>query len=214
MENMNSTAACVLGLLELGPAPGMALGLEVEGMTGWQIYETAERSLTRFWNVTRSQIYTELSRLAEEGLVETVGEQGPRSRRPYRITEAGRRAFREWLAGWAAEEPRDDQLHSPLLLTIFFGDYLPAGTVLRVLQEYRPRYQRQNEQLREMLNAVGEEGQARLPTAVLRRGLAYRQMMVRWIDEVLALLQTSYDDQDIGPGIDESNTDSNTPVVS
>ena len=192
MENMNSTAACVLGLLELGPAPGMEAGLASDGMTGWQIYETAERSLTRFWNVTRSQVYIELARLAEAGLVETVGEQGPRARRPYRITPAGKKVFREWLAAWATEEPREDQLHSPLLLTVFFGDYLPPQVLQRVLHEYRPRYQRQTEQLRSMLKAISPQGQARPPTAVLRRGLAYREMMVRWIDELLGLLESDF----------------------
>jgi hypothetical protein len=63
-----------------------------------------------------------------------------------------------------------------------------------------------------MLNAVGEKGQTRLPTAVLRRGLAYRQMMVRWIDEVLALLHSSYDEQDMTPRIDETNAGSDARV--
>jgi len=191
MARFNATGACVLGLLELGPAPGLEPSPAEAGMTGWQLYETADRSLMRFWNVTRSQIYTELAALCTAGLVEVVGPPGPRARRPYRITEAGRAAFREWLAAWAAEEPRDEQLHSPLLLTVFFGDYLPPATLERVLREYRPRFQRQGEQLAEMLKAVGPAGQARPPTAVLRRGLAYRQMMVRWIDELLALLSSA-----------------------
>lgn len=187
MERINSTAACVLGLLELGPAPGMERGSGSEGMTGWQIHETAANSLSRFWNVTRSQIYLELSRLVEAGLVEDSGQGGPRSSRPYRITKAGRRAFIDWLTAWAAQEPRDDQLRSPLLLTVFFGDYLPRETVRRVLQEYRPRYQRQLEQSREMLEALSVEESDRHvpPRAVLQRGIAYREMMVCWIDGVL-----------------------------
>jgi len=193
MARFNATGACVLGLLELGPAPGLEPSPAEACMTGWQLYETAERSLMRFWNVTRSQIYTELAALCAAGLVEVVGPPGPRARRPYRITEAGRAAFREWLAAWAAEEPRDEQLHSPLLLTVFFGDYLPPATLERVLREYRPRFQRQGEQLAEMLKAVGAAVQARPPTAVLRRGLAYRQMMVRWIDELLELLSSGED---------------------
>jgi DNA-binding PadR family transcriptional regulator len=168
----------------------------VDSMTGWQIYETAERSLSRFWNVTRSQVYMELARLSEAGLVETVGEQGPRARRPYRITEAGRKSFRVWIAAWASGEPREDQLHSPLLLTVFFGDYLPPQVLRRVLQEYRPRYQRQGEQLRSMLNAISPQGQARPPTAVLRRGLAYREMMVRWMDELLEMMETDFGEKE------------------
>jgi DNA-binding PadR family transcriptional regulator len=188
MEWLNPTAACVLGLLQLGPVPGAKRNPDPEAMTGWQIYETAANSLSRFWNVTRSQVYLELPRLAEAGLVEDSRRGGPpHSSRPYRITEAGRKAFGDWLTEWAALEPRDDQLRSPLLLTVFFGDYLSRETLRRVLQEYRPRYQRQLEQSRKMLEALGTEESNRHipPTAVLQRGIAYREMMVRWIDGVL-----------------------------
>jgi DNA-binding PadR family transcriptional regulator len=154
-------------------------------MTGWQLYETAERSLAQFWHVTRSQIYAELLRLDRFGLVEVTGQEGPRAGRPYRITEAGREAFHAWLLDWAAEEPRDDQIRSPLLLTIFFGDYVPPAMLRRVLQEYQPRYQRQLQRLREMLDVIGVEDRTRPPTAVLRRGIAYREMMTAWIDRLL-----------------------------
>lgn len=186
MDHLNATAACVLGLLDLGPAPGLPSDPARSGMTGWQLYETAERSLARFWNVTRSQIYTELTRLEEMGLVEATGQAGPRASRPYRMTEAGQSAFQDWLTAWASAEPRDDHLRSPLLLTVFFGDSLPRATLRRVLREYRPRYERQLERSREMLGAIGREDQGRPPTAVLRRGVAYREMMIDWIDGVLA----------------------------
>jgi DNA-binding PadR family transcriptional regulator len=186
MDHLTTTAACVLGLLDLGPAPGLPSDPLRPGMTGWQLYETAERSLARFWNVTRSQIYSELTRLEELGLVEATGQGGARASRPYRITEAGRSAFQGWLAAWASDEPRDEQLRSPLLLTVFFGDSLPRPVLRRVLLEYRPRYERHLQRSREMLDALGEADRRRPPTAVLRRGIAYREMMVRWIDGALA----------------------------
>jgi DNA-binding PadR family transcriptional regulator len=185
MESLNATASCVLGLLLLGPAPGMTPSAPDGAMTGWQIYETAVRSLARFWNVTRSQIYLELPRLATAGLVEDCGVQESRARRPYRITEAGRTAFLQWLAAFAQQEPRDDLLRSPLVLTVFFGDYLPPEVLVRVLEEYRPRWQRQLDQGRQMLSRVNQADLHRPPTAVLRRGVAYRELMVSWIDTLL-----------------------------
>jgi DNA-binding PadR family transcriptional regulator len=154
-------------------------------MTGWQLYETAGRSVSRFWNLTRSQIYLELSRLAAAGLVEAGAARGGRSQRPYRITSAGKQAFADWLEAFARAEPRDDLLRSPLVLTVFFGEFLPRATLRRVLEEYRPRWQRQLEQLEAMLRAIPPEQRERLPSLVLRRGVAYRELMVRWIDELL-----------------------------
>ena len=74
------------------------MGDAAPGMTGWQIYETAERSLARFWNITRSQVYLELDRLEQDGLVAGTGAEGPRARQPYTITEAGRAARDKRLA--------------------------------------------------------------------------------------------------------------------
>jgi DNA-binding PadR family transcriptional regulator len=186
METLNATAACILGLLELGPTPGTTRDPGPEAMTGWQIFETASRSLVGFWNITRSQVYLELPRLAEAGLVEDIGQIGPRASRPYRITPDGRQAFLDWLVRWAGPEPRDDQLRSPLLLTVFFGDYLPNGMLRQVLEVYRPKYDGQIARLRAMHDAIAVEDRHAPPTAVLRRGIAYRELMVRWIDSLLA----------------------------
>ena len=40
-----------------------------------------------------------------------------------------------------------------------------------------------------MLGAISEEARHRPPTAVLRRGVAYRELMVRWIDSLLEELE-------------------------
>jgi hypothetical protein len=190
MDQLNPTAACILGLLEMGPVPGTERDAGPDAMTGWQINDTAQRSLSRIWHVTRSQIYAELGRLADAGLVEDTGKGGPRSSRPLRITEKGRGAFRRWLESWASSDPRDDQLRSPLLLTMFFGTFLPAATLRRVLEEYRPRYQRQADQLSRMFGALEGTQQHLPPAEVLRRGIAYRALMVQWIDGVLTELAT------------------------
>src|SRR5437588_1511057 len=159
MSELNATAACILGLLEMGPVPGTIRDPGPEAMTGWQIFETAASSLGRVWHLTRSQIYVELGRMAEAALIEDTGEGGPRASRPYRITDAGREAFLGWITAWAEQEPKDDQLRSPLLLTMFFGSYLPPTTLRGVLEEYRPRYQRQADQLTRMFEALEEEQQ-------------------------------------------------------
>src|SRR5256886_15782881 len=84
--DLNSTAASLLGFLETyGP------------MSGYDIVGMVEGSIGYFWNVTRSQVYRELNRLAEAELVE-MGESGARARPPYTSTGAGRRAILHLLA--------------------------------------------------------------------------------------------------------------------
>ena len=160
-------------------------------MSGWQLNDTAERSLSRFWNMTRSQIYLELGRLESAGLIESSGAEGPRARRPYRVTAAGRRVFRDWLASWVGRGPRDDQLHSPLVLTVFFGDFIPEQQLRQLLEEYRLRHRRLLATRRAMEDAISSSGAARMPTATLRRGIRLHEMTVAWIEETLATLDRS-----------------------
>ena len=53
----------------------------------------AQDRIGNFWTLTQSQVYRELARMTEDGLV-TVGVPGPRDRKPYTITDAGRTASR------------------------------------------------------------------------------------------------------------------------
>jgi hypothetical protein len=62
-------------------------------------------------------------------------------------------------------------------------DYLPPATLVRTLQEYRLRHQRRVERLRVTQAALREERS--LVTATVRRGLAYQELTVRWIDGIL-----------------------------
>src|SRR5438105_4270576 len=107
-RSLNSTAASLLGFLHRGP------------MAGWDLVATAQREIGDFWTLTRSQVYRELAAMREAGLV-AAGRTGPRERQPYRITAAGRTAFR----GWLESEPGPEQIRYPLLLAISFGRHLP-----------------------------------------------------------------------------------------
>src|ERR687885_267397 len=64
MAGINPTAAVVLGMLQLGPAPSIEGYGSPGTMTGWQMHEMARASVGGFWTLTRSQIYVELERLA------------------------------------------------------------------------------------------------------------------------------------------------------
>jgi DNA-binding PadR family transcriptional regulator len=183
--HVNATAAVLLGLLVLGPAPATE-GYGAGGaMTGWQLHETVRTSVGAFWSITRSQIYLELDRLAADGLVDQVGRRGSRGQRRYAITPAGRDAFEEWIASLAREEARSDQLRSPLTLLVFFGEHVPPALLRRSLQDHRLMRERRLEDLQAMASALDRGDVGRLPAAVLRRGIALAELHLRWIDDVL-----------------------------
>jgi|SRR5438067_7159577 len=162
--DLNPTAASLLGYLDLGP------------LTGWDLDQWVRSSIGNFWNVTRSQIYRELRTLTELGYVE-AGEAGRRDRVPYTITEAGRAAFREWIA----QPPPPDVIRSRLLLTVFFGHHLPPDRLREIVSTERKRHDAELARYREMQKSIGTTG---FPAATLKMGVAYEEATSAWLAEL------------------------------
>jgi DNA-binding PadR family transcriptional regulator len=188
VSQINATAACLLGLLQLGPAPGQAgYGDPDPAMTGSELWRAAATSIARFWNLTRSQVFLELPRLQTSGLVESAP---PRSRRrqPYRITPAGRAAFKEWLDDFVSAGLGQEQLRSPLVLSVFFGEFVSPRELRGALVLARNQHQQRLSALEAMQRALG--GVNRLPARTVERGVDYQRLTISWIDAVLADVKT------------------------
>lgn len=93
----------VLGLLSEGPA------------SGYDLMKLFDVSLAHVWPATQSQLYTELGKLAEAGLVSVTAE-GPRGRKEYSITEEGLAELRHWITNVAPTRV----MRSDMLLRVFF----------------------------------------------------------------------------------------------
>jgi len=167
MRTLNATAASLLGLLHDGP------------LTGWDLVATAQDRIGNFWTLTQSQVYRELARMTEDGLV-TVGPPGPRDRKPYTLTDAGRTAFAEWIDAGPARE----QLRVPLLLTILFSGHLRPGRLAEIIETERAAHA---DRL-----AAYQEHERRLTDpmrlATLRFGIRHEQAALDWFDELPDLL--------------------------
>src|SRR3990170_2535680 len=97
----------VLGLLTLRP------------MSGYEIKQLFDKSISFLWRVHMSQIYPALARLLEAGLVEM--DLVPQDRKPtkkvYSITRKGRRSLQSWLR----EPARDKGIRDLFPLKVFFA---------------------------------------------------------------------------------------------
>jgi len=162
---LNSTAASLLGFLETyGP------------MSGYDIVGIVEHSIGYFWNVTRSQVYRELNRLAEAELVE-MGESGPRARRPYTITPSGSRAFLEWLS----LTPGPDIIRIPFLLKFFFGQHLDGATLRGFATLHRSQHEQRLGYFRALIPKLTEQP---FMAHVAELGVAYEETVLAWFDAV------------------------------
>jgi DNA-binding PadR family transcriptional regulator len=98
-----------------------ALGLLAqEPGSGYDLLKQFEKSMANVWPATQSQLYGELNKLADAGLIE-VSDIGPRGRKEYRITEAGRAELRRWVTNAQDDPP----LRSPGLLRVFLLGEVP-----------------------------------------------------------------------------------------
>jgi PadR family transcriptional regulator, regulatory protein AphA len=83
--------------------------------TGYGLLRHFEESLSYAWPASHSQIYPELARMLEEGLI-SEKELGPRNSRTYAITSEGLQEVRRWLA----ETDPERRVRSDAILRTFF----------------------------------------------------------------------------------------------
>lgn len=168
---LNATAASLLGFLHSGPK------------TGWDLVATAEREVGDFWSITQSQVYRELTAMAQAGLVE-AGERGSRARRPYTITDAGRKAF----AAWVAEPPGEELIRFPLLLTVAFGAHIPSETLAAHVAHHRAIHASRLAQYQSSRAAADAASAGHGPDiytlAALDFGLRYERAVLDWFDSL------------------------------
>jgi len=167
-QALNPTGASLLGFLMAGPK------------TGWDLLQAIDASVGNFWNVTRSQVYSELKALTAAGYLKEGKEQA-RRKQPYAITASGRSAFKQWLKN----EPGPELLRLPIALSVFFGQHVSAAELAGFVANAQARHRQQLH----VYQALLETGMAANPDCddtVLQLGIAYETMMLHWLKLVAA----------------------------
>src|SRR3954447_20498734 len=161
----------------LTPTGRVALGMIRLGRrTGYEIKQLVDVSTRFFWAASYGQIYPELKRLKDAGLIE--GEDDPsggRRRRAYSLTEAGDAALDEWLR--SDDEPTYEMRDEGLLKLFFSGDLSDAER-LALMRRIRARHQSVIDRLRTVEDAAAAAGGG--PHMVLQFGLGQHGWVVEW----------------------------------
>lgn len=169
--------------MELSPTGRVILGLvATQPRSGYDIKAMVDKSTRFFWAASYGQIYPELKRLAERGLIEGADEsQGERPRTVYSVTDAGREALGSWLAS-------DEQVHElrdEALLKLFFSGHASHAELVSVLQTKREEHLDTLERFREIEpHAAASEDFG--PLMVLRYGMALQEFAADWCERTLA----------------------------
>jgi PadR family transcriptional regulator, regulatory protein AphA len=167
------------GRPSLTPTGRVLLGMIARGKrTGYEMKQLVDRATRHFWAASYGQIYPELRRLEQQGLVQSTPEpSGGRARTAYELTDAGREALLEWLAsdGELFYELRDEGM-----LKLFFSDVAP-GQRLQNVRAMRAMYQRKLDQL-SALKADNEHEMPIGPGLTLDMGLTITRCLIDWCE--------------------------------
>jgi DNA-binding PadR family transcriptional regulator len=156
-----ATSYALLGLLSFG-----------QELTGYEVKQWAESTLRFYWVApAMSQVYSELGRLADRGLVAARDEPGAgRTVRRYRITDEGRAQLRDWLL-----EPADDfpLLKHPVALKLLLGHVTGAAAAGELLERYVDALAQRRAELAAVRSGIGDDATFAFPAMVAEWGLAY-----------------------------------------
>lgn len=124
--------------LKLRPISYLVLGMVRFGATsGYAIKKAADAGTRAFWPTSLAQVYPELSRLEEAGLLNRSDDShGARSRARYELTGKGEQALVAWLHS-SHEAPM--QMRYEGMLRMFFSDALPLEDRLALFKRQQQR---------------------------------------------------------------------------
>ncbi len=166
-SRINATVGSLLGFLHDGP------------QSGWDLVNTAQKTIGNFWSLTRSQVYRELATMAEQGLIQ-ADEVGPRDRRPYQLTASGREAFRHWLK----QPPGDEQIRYPLLLTLAFAGHLDPDQLAAYLAHHHAVHTARLQAYRDQRATAQAAGAQPRDLVTLDFGQRYEAAVLDWFDHL------------------------------
>jgi DNA-binding PadR family transcriptional regulator len=171
--DLPASAYVVLGMIGLGLR------------SGYEIKRAVDDSTRHFSALSFRQIYPELRRMEELGLVQgTDAPTGERRRTVYELTGAGGRALDAWLR---AEDEVSAELRHSGLLKLFFADRLPAAERLRLVARVRRHHAATRAALAASQPVATRRARERgedMPLVTLQFGIELSDFMVAWCDRL------------------------------
>ena len=166
MQALTPTARVILGMLGLG------------ARTGYEIKQVSDASTRFFWGASYGQIYPELRRLADAGLVEAEDDPaGGRKRTAYTLTDAGRQALADWLL---SDAPMEYAMRAEGLLKLFFGGLLEPEQVLENVRAWRRELESSAAFFRSDIEPLARSSTSEYPYLVFQYGLELLEWNVEW----------------------------------
>jgi DNA-binding PadR family transcriptional regulator len=173
----------------------LAALLEAE-YSGYDLAKSFDASVANFWMATPQQLYRELDRLAEQGLIQArvVHQERRPNKRVYTLTDAGRNAIQQFTS----RAPKPCVIRDELAVKVLAADAgnAPAvrGFVADRLQWSSAKLERYERFRTRLLDGRSEEeylaeAERVGPYLTLLRGISFEEENIRWAERVLTIIE-------------------------
>jgi DNA-binding PadR family transcriptional regulator len=164
--------------------------------SGYDLAKSFDASVSNFWMATPQQLYRELDRLAEQGLISArvVQQERRPNKRMFSLTEAGHEAIRQFTATAPRPSAIRDEL-SVKVLAVDAGDARAVRDFLVERQQWAQAKLQRYERMRlRMLDGRGEDDYLATaervgPYLTLLRGISFEEENVRWGERALRVIE-------------------------
>jgi len=154
--------------------------------TGYALLKHFEQSFAYAWPASHSQIYPELARLLEDGLIEQTG-SGARNSKTYSVTDRGLADIRRWLR----ESEPDRRVRSDAALRTFFLWLLEPAEAAGRLEDERTYWQGVlDEFFRIQDEPTGDDKKSRTFRIALEGGIAGVEARLTWLEKTIAEIRS------------------------
>ena len=160
--------------------------LETEPSSGYDLLQQFKGSLGYFWNAKHQQVYQQLKKLNEDGLIQFQLEQqeGKPDKKIYTITPDGEKE----LANWLRTPVAPNKVNDALLVKIYGGNHCEPQVILEELNRHIEIHRKTLNKLKAIEQSylqLTEKGKTkyRLPYLTLRRGILGELAWLEWANE-------------------------------
>src|SRR5262245_5533011 len=160
---------CVLGIIQReGP------------VTAYRVRSHFAASLTSAWSASSGSIYPAIRRLEQAGLVRATATQDGRKTRALRVTAAGTKALRKWLANVTDEMcgPTWDPIRTRVQFLDVLDDRAARALLDRMVDEGRAALRK----LERVAKALATQSDRRLEYLGLAGGMHEVHGRLAWLD--------------------------------
>jgi DNA-binding PadR family transcriptional regulator len=167
--------------------------LSYQPMTGYDLKQTLDHSVSHFWHAYHSQIYTTLRQMEADGLVisKFIYTEGQPDRRVYSLTDAGRSEFSTWLdQSLTGMSPVKEEL----LVRVFFSAHRDKKSILSELYLQHELHQKKLNEYHSLTAEFTEINKDIIPQLepdtvfwrmTLNMGISFEEMYVTWLNQTI-----------------------------